>query len=64
MISSTKVGIVVGAILALTWIGFGFWPFVLVAAAMLIGGLVGRFVDGKLDVRGIINAFRGKRSSS
>lgn len=64
MISTTKTGILVGAVLALAWIGFGFWAAVLVAVAMLIGGLIGRIIDGKLDVRTVANAFRGKRSSS
>ncbi len=63
MISSTKTGLLVGAVLALAWIAFGFWACVLVAVAMLVGGLIGRFVDGKLDVRGVLNALRGKRSS-
>ncbi|MEX1079138.1 MAG: hypothetical protein WED09_08535 [Homoserinimonas sp.] len=64
MTSSTKFGIIVGAVLALTWIVLGFWAFALVAVAMLAGGLVGRIVDGKLDVRGVADAVRGKRSSS
>ncbi len=64
MISTTKTGMLVGAILALTWIAIGFWACVIVAAAMLIGGLLGRLIDGKLDVRRIADAFRGKRSSS
>lgn len=63
MISSTKAGILVGAILALTWIVLGFWTFVLVAVAMLVGGLAGRIIDGKLDVRGVVDAIRGRRSS-
>lgn len=64
MISSARVGILVGAVLALTWIVLGFWAFVLVAGAMLVGGLVGRVIDGKLDIRGVVDAVRGKRSSS
>ena len=54
----------VGAILALTWVIFGFWAFLFVALAMLVGALVGRVVDGSLDVSSLIGAFRGKRSSS
>ncbi len=64
MISSAKVGILVGAVLALTWIVVGFWAFVAVVLAMLLGALVGRLVDGTLDVRGLVDAVRGKRSSS
>ena len=60
----TRIGIFVGATLALTWIVFGFWPFVFVAAAMTVGALVGRIMEGKLDVSGVVDAVRGKRSSS
>ena len=57
-------GVAVGAVLALTWIGFGFWAFVLVVVAMVIGAAVGRALDGKLDIHAVTDAFRGKRSSS
>ncbi|MBO9625884.1 MAG: DUF2273 domain-containing protein [Microbacterium sp.] len=62
--SATVVGGAVGAVLALTWIALGFWAFVLVALAMLIGAGVGRIVDGRLDVRALADAVRGRRSSS
>nr|WP_199859315.1 MULTISPECIES: DUF2273 domain-containing protein [unclassified Frigoribacterium] len=53
----------VGAVLALTALAFGFWAFVFVAIAMAIGFGVGRVVEGKLDVRGLADALRGRRSS-
>lgn len=62
--SSTRTGILVGAVLALTWIVLGFWAFFFVAIAMALGALIGRIVDGKLSVAGLVDAFRGKRSSS
>jgi uncharacterized membrane protein len=62
--SATRTGIAVGAVLALTAIIFGFWAFVFVAVAMAIGAVIGRIVDGKLDVGGLVDVFRGKRSSS
>lgn len=62
--SATRTGILIGAVIALTGIAFGFWAFVFVAVAMAIGALVGRIVDGKLSVSGLVDAFRGKRSSS
>ena len=62
--TATRTGILVGAVLALTWIVFGFWPFFFVAVAMTIGALVGRLIDGKLNVASLVDAFRGKRSSS
>ncbi|KQR23773.1 hypothetical protein ASF79_00445 [Agreia sp. Leaf335] len=62
--SATRTGILIGAVLALTAVAFGFWAFFFVAVAMAIGALIGRIVDGKLDVSGLVDAFRGKRSSS
>ncbi len=62
--SATVVGATAGAVLALTWIVLGFWAAVLVAVAMLAGALVGRVVDGRLDMRALGAALRGRRSSS
>lgn len=62
--SATQTGVAIGAILALTWIAFGFWPFVFVAAAMAVGALVARILDGRLDLRSLADVVRGKRSSS
>ena len=42
----------------------GFWAFFFVAIAMAIGALIGRVIEGKLDVTSLVDAFRGKRSSS
>ncbi|TFC94109.1 MULTISPECIES: DUF2273 domain-containing protein [Cryobacterium] len=64
MSTATKSGAVFGAVLALTWMVLGFWPFVFVAAAMVVGALGGRIMDGKLSVSNLVEAFRGKRSSS
>ncbi|WP_217178641.1 DUF2273 domain-containing protein [Streptomyces sp. AC495_CC817] len=62
--SATVVGAGAGAVLALTWVALGFWAFVLVAVAMLVGAAVGRIADGRLDVMAVADAFRGRRSSS
>jgi len=62
--SRTIPGIVFGATLALTWIVLGFWAFLFVAVAMTVGGLVARVLDGKLDLKVVADAFRGRRSSS
>lgn len=62
--NASVIGAGVAAVLALTWIAFGFWAFVLVALAMLIGAVVGRIIDGRLDVRALADVFRGRRSSS
>lgn len=64
MITSTKAGIWMGAVLALVWYTLGFWAFFFVASAMIVGAIVGRIIDGKLDIRSLIDALRGKRTSS
>lgn len=64
MVTATRAGVVIGAVLALTWIAFGFWAFVFVAVAMAIGALVGRYIEGKLDISALADTLRGKRSSS
>lgn len=64
MITNTKAGTFFGAVLALIWFGLGFWAFLVVAIAMAIGAVVGRIIDGKLDLKSVTEAFRGKRSSS
>ena len=60
----SQTGIAVGAVLALTWIIFNFWAFLFVAVAMALGLLAARVIDGKLDLRNLADAFRGRRSSS
>ena len=64
MTTATRTGMAVGALLALTWVILGFWAFLFVAVAMLLGALVGRVADGRLDLKSLIGAFQGKRSSS
>jgi uncharacterized membrane protein len=54
----------IAAVLAIVWITLGFGAFILVALAIVIGALVGRFLQGDLDVSGIVSAIRGRRSSS
>lgn len=61
--SGSTVGAALGAVLALTWILLGFWAFVWVGLAMLIGATTARVLDGRLDLRSLVNVFRGGRSS-
>ena len=42
---------------------FGFWGFLLMALFAGIGALIGRIASGKLDVRGLADAFTGRRTS-
>lgn len=62
--TATHTGILIGAVLALTGVAFGFWAFVFVAIAMGIGALVARVVSGQTDLTAIVDAVRGKRVSS
>ncbi|MCY1693007.1 MULTISPECIES: hypothetical protein [unclassified Curtobacterium] len=60
----TTIGMAVAATLVLTWIAFGFGAFVLVLVVMVIGALIGRIIEGKLDAKGLLDMVRGKGSSS
>ncbi|PPG37963.1 DUF2273 domain-containing protein [Pseudoclavibacter sp. RFBA6] len=62
--SLTRTGILIGAVLALTWIILGFWAFFFVAIAMIIGGVVGRILEGKLDATALVDVIRGRNTSS
>ncbi|MBF4551149.1 DUF2273 domain-containing protein [Pseudoclavibacter sp. VKM Ac-2888] len=62
--SLTRTGILIGAVLALTWIILGFWAFFFVVIAMLIGGLIGRILDGKLNASALVDVLRGRNTSS
>lgn len=62
--TTSALGAAAGAVLALTWIVLGFWSFVLVAVAMLVGAGIGRILDGRLDLKALVDVFRGRRSSS
>ncbi|MDQ1205545.1 DUF2273 domain-containing protein [Microbacterium sp. SORGH_AS_0862] len=61
--SATVSGALVGAVLAVSALLFGFWGFLLVALFMGIGALVGRVVSGSLDLRALANVFTGRRTS-
>jgi len=62
-VTTTSKGMLIGAVLALSAVAFGFWAMILVAVAIVIGWGVGRVVEGTLDVRGLTDALRGRRSS-
>lgn len=62
--SGTVAGAVLGGALALVWIVFGFWAVLAVAVAVVVGAGVGRLAEGRLDLRAVADAVRGRRSSS
>lgn len=61
--SPTVTGALIGALLALAALLFGFWGFLLLALFAGIGAIVGRIASGKIDVRGLADAFTGRRTS-
>lgn len=63
-LTPTQTGIAIGAVLVIVLATFNFGWMLLVAVAMLIGALVGRVVEGKLDVSGVLDAISGRRRSS
>ncbi|MPY11505.1 DUF2273 domain-containing protein [Arthrobacter bussei] len=60
----TTIGIAAGAVLAFAALIFGFWGFLLTLVLMLCGAVLGRIAEGKLDLRGVLDALAGRRSSS
>ena len=62
--SPTVTGMAVGAVLAVVALAFGFWGLLLTALFMGAGAALGRAAEGRLDLGGVLDALRGKRSSS
>jgi hypothetical protein len=60
----TVVGIAVGAFVAFMSFQFGVWGFFGSLLFMGIGALFGRAAEGKLDLRRVLDAVMGRRSSS
>jgi uncharacterized membrane protein len=63
-VSLTVVGIAIGAFVAFMSFQFGLWGFLISLLFMGIGALLGRAAEGKLDLRSVIDALSGRRSSS
>jgi len=63
-VNASTIGAAVGAVLALTWVGFGFWAVLLLGLAMLAGLGATRLVRGDIDLRGPVQALHGRRTSS
>jgi uncharacterized membrane protein len=56
-------GAAAGIILALAGLIFGFWGFLLVLLLGLIGGFIGAVMTGRVDLRAVTDALRGRRSA-
>lgn len=61
--SNTMIGALIGAILAVVALQFGFWGFVLVIVFGAIGALVAALVTGKIDRGALTDVLTGRRSS-
>ncbi|MFJ5692463.1 hypothetical protein ACIP9X_01240 [Arthrobacter sp. NPDC093125] len=62
--SLTVVGTAMGAFVAFMSLQFGLWGFLISLLFMAIGALLGRAAEGKLDLRSVMDALSGRRSSS
>jgi uncharacterized membrane protein len=63
-VSLTVVGIAIGAFVAFMSFQFGLWGFLISLLFMGIGALLGRAAEGELDLRSVMDALSGRRSSS
>ncbi|MBF4613138.1 DUF2273 domain-containing protein [Curtobacterium sp. VKM Ac-1376] len=61
--SNTLIGALIGAVLAVAALQFGFWGFVLVAVFACVGGLVTALATGRIDRGALADALTGRRSS-
>lgn len=61
---ATLIGALVGALLAWAALEHGVGGFLLMALFMSIGALVARGAGGRVDMRAILDALTGRRSSS
>lgn len=57
------IGALIGAILAVVALQFGFWGFVLVIVFGAVGALVSALVTGRIDRGALTDVLTGRRSS-
>jgi uncharacterized membrane protein len=63
-VNLTVVGIAIGAFVAYMSFQFGAWGFIGSLIFMAVGAILGRVVEGKVDLRRVWDALNGRRSSS
>ena len=61
--NGTLIGAAAGTLLAIVALVFGFWGFLLVVVLGAIGAVIGAVVTGRLDLRAVAEAARGRRSA-
>lgn len=60
----TIAGAAIGAFVAFMSLEFGLWGFLVSILFIAIGAFLGRAAERKLDLRGVVDAIIGRRSSS
>jgi uncharacterized membrane protein len=63
-VNLTVAGMAMGAFVAFMSLQFGLWGFLISLLFMAVGAILGRAAEGKLDLRGVLDAIIGRRSSS
>jgi len=61
--SGAVIGAAAGGLLAVVGLVFGFWGFLLVVVLGGLGALIGAISSGRLDIRAVAEAARGRRSA-
>lgn len=61
--TGTIIGAAAGFLLAVTALVFGFWGFLLALVLAAVGAVIGAVVSGRLDLRAVAEAARGRRSA-
>jgi uncharacterized membrane protein len=61
--SATLTGALIGALLAVAALQFGFWGFVLVVVFAAVGALIAALASGRIDRAALTDVLTGRRSS-
>ncbi len=64
MVSSRTVGMLVGLVLGIVWVAFGFGAALLCAGLAFLGWLIAGIATGTVSLPDIISELRGRRSAS
>ncbi|WP_066521370.1 DUF2273 domain-containing protein [Curtobacterium ammoniigenes] len=62
-LSTTMLGAIIGALLAVVALQYGFWGFILVLVFAAIGALVAAIAVGRIDRHALADVLTGRRSS-
>jgi|GEM_PF-4740426 hypothetical protein len=63
MATPTTIGMVIAAVIALTWMTLGFGPAVFVGVAIGVGALIGKAVENQVDVRRAVDVLLRRAQS-